>query len=39
VVNVKVIQSRAIASLRRALDYQVIDTGDITLMIRSMVPT
>jgi RNA polymerase sigma-70 factor (ECF subfamily) len=36
VVNVKVIQNRAIASLRRALDYQVIDTGDITLMIRNM---
>ncbi len=36
VVNVKVIQNRAIASLRRALDYPVIDTGDITLMIRNM---
>ena len=36
VVNVKVIQNRAIASLRRALDYPVMDTGDITLMIRNM---
>jgi RNA polymerase sigma-70 factor (ECF subfamily) len=36
VVNVKVIQNRAIASLRRALDYQVMDTGEITLMIRNM---
>lgn len=39
VVNVKVIQTRAIASLRRALDYQVMDTGDITLMIRNMSQT
>jgi RNA polymerase sigma-70 factor (ECF subfamily) len=36
VVNVKVIQNRAIAVLRRAMDYQVINTGDITLMIRNM---
>jgi RNA polymerase sigma-70 factor, ECF subfamily len=36
VVTVKVIQNRAIVSLRRALDYQVMDTGDITLMIRNM---
>jgi RNA polymerase sigma-70 factor (ECF subfamily) len=36
VMNVKVIQNRAIATLRRAMDYQVMDTGDITLMIRNM---
>ena len=36
VVNVKVIQNRAIESLRRALDFQVVDTGDITHLIRTM---
>jgi RNA polymerase sigma-70 factor, ECF subfamily len=34
--NVKVIQNRAIASLRKALDYQLVETGDISNKIRSM---
>jgi RNA polymerase sigma-70 factor, ECF subfamily len=34
--NVKVIQNRAITALRRALDYQVVDIGTISFMIRSM---
>jgi RNA polymerase sigma-70 factor (ECF subfamily) len=36
VVNVKVIQNRAIVSLRRALDFQVVDTGEITHLIRNL---
>ncbi len=34
--NVKVIQNRAIAALRKALDYQIVETGDISFTIRSM---
>lgn len=36
VANVKVIQNRAIAALRQALDYQVVETRTISTMIRSM---
>lgn len=32
--NVKVIQNRAIATLRKALEYQVVETSDISIMIR-----
>jgi RNA polymerase sigma-70 factor (ECF subfamily) len=34
--NVKVIQNRAITALRKALDYQVVETRAISFMIRSM---
>lgn len=34
--NVKVIQNRAIAALRKVLEYQVVKTSDISIMIRSM---
>ena len=34
--NVKVIQNRAIAALREALDYNVVETRTITLFIRRM---
>lgn len=34
--NVKVIQNRAINALRKALDYQVVETRAISFMIRSM---
>jgi RNA polymerase sigma-70 factor (ECF subfamily) len=34
--NVKVIQNRAIAALRKALDFQVVETHAISFMIRSM---
>jgi RNA polymerase sigma-70 factor, ECF subfamily len=34
--NVKVIQNRAIAALRTALDAPLVDTGSISFMIRSM---
>jgi RNA polymerase sigma-70 factor (ECF subfamily) len=34
--NVKVIQNRAIAALRKALDYQIVETRAISLTIRSM---
>jgi len=37
--NVKVIQNRAIAALRKALDYQVVETNAISFMIRSLSPT
>ena len=37
--NVKVIQNRAIAALRKALDYQIVETRAITLTIRSMSQT
>ena len=37
--NVKVIQNRAIAGLRKALDYQVMETQAISFMIRSLSPT
>ena len=36
VTNVKVIQNRAIASLRKLLDYQIVETGDIEVTIRRM---
>ena len=36
VSNVKVIQNRAITTLRRALDYKVVETRDISFLIRSM---
>jgi RNA polymerase sigma-70 factor, ECF subfamily len=34
--NVKVIQNRAIAALRKALDYQIVETRAISLTLRSM---
>jgi DNA-directed RNA polymerase specialized sigma24 family protein len=37
--NVKVIQTRAISALRRALDYQIVETSAISLTIRSMAHT
>ena len=37
--NVKVIQTRAIAVLREALDYQLVETQAISGMIRSLSPT
>ena len=37
--NVKVIQNRAITSLRKALDYQVMETADISFTIQSMAHT
>jgi hypothetical protein len=36
---VKVIQTRAIAALRKALDYQVVETDAISFMIRNLSPT
>ena len=32
--NVKVIQNRAVAALRKTLEYQVVETCDISIMIR-----
>jgi DNA-directed RNA polymerase specialized sigma24 family protein len=37
--NVKVIQTRAIAVLREALDYQLVETHAISGMIGSLSPT
>jgi RNA polymerase sigma-70 factor (ECF subfamily) len=37
--NVKVIQTRAIAALRKALDFQLVETDAISGMIRSLSPT
>lgn len=34
--NVKVIQNRAIAALRKALDYQIVETKAISITIRSL---
>jgi RNA polymerase sigma-70 factor (ECF subfamily) len=34
--NVKVIQNRAIAALRKALDYQIVETSAISFTLRSM---
>lgn len=36
VTNVKVIQNRAMAALRKTLDYQVVETSAISIMLRSL---